>query len=158
AEAALGTANRGRLRQRASDGSGAAKRAEYLAAHPRIAIATTLLTASASTVFAVLVTALFLRSRGAPLAVAVAVVPAMLVLGQVVPKTLAQSKADRAVLFFATPLWVVSWLLRPLVLVVGGFALVLTRAFGLDRRRSFVSRDELALLIESDPETDKPDI
>jgi CBS domain containing-hemolysin-like protein len=92
------------------------------------------------------------------MAIAVAVVPPMLVLGQVVPKALAQAKADRAALFFATPLTILSWLLRPLVIVVGGVALVLTRAFGLDRRRSFVSRDELALLIESDPETDKPDI
>ena len=158
APAALGAAHRGRLRQRAQEGSWAARSAEKLAANPRIALATTLITASTAGVVAVLISALFLRGRGAPMAVAVAVVPPMLVLGQVVPKALAQAKADRAIALFAPTLTVLSWILRPAVLFVGGFATVLTRLFGTDRRRTFVSRDELALLIESDPETDKPDI
>ncbi|HTJ44895.1 MAG TPA: hemolysin family protein [Kofleriaceae bacterium] len=158
AEAALGAANRGRLRQRAQEGNWSARAAERLATNPRIALATTLITASAAGVVAVLVSALFLRGRGAPMVVAVAVVPPMLVLGQVVPKALAQAKADRAITLFAPMLTALSWVLRPAVLFVGGFATILTRLFGTDRRRTFVSRDELALLIESDPETDKPDI
>ena len=158
AEAALGAANRGRLRQRAEAGSRAARTAERLAARPQIAVATTLLVASLSTIVAVLVSALFLRGRGVSMAVAVAIVPPMLVLGQVVPKALAQANADRAVISMAPLLAALSWVLRPAVLVVSGFATALTRLWGLDRRRSFVSRDELALLIESDPETDKPDI
>ena len=158
AEVALGAANRGRLRQRAEAGSRAARTAERLAARPEIALATTLLVANLSTLVAVLVSALFLRGRGAPMAVAVAVVPPMLVLGQIVPKALVQARADRAVVAIAPALAVLSWVLRPAVLVVSGFASVLTRLWGLDQRRSFVSRDELALLIESEPETDKPEI
>jgi putative hemolysin len=158
AEAALGACNRGRLHQRAAGGSRAAKIAERLASRPQVALATTLLTASLSSIVAVLISALFLRGRGAPMAVAVAVVPPMLVLGQVVPKALAQAWADRAVVVIAPPLMLLSWLLRPAVLVVSGFAGMMTRLLGTDRRRTFVSRDELALLIESDPETDKPGI
>jgi magnesium and cobalt exporter, CNNM family len=158
AEAAIGACNRGRLRQRVLAGSRAAKLAERLASRPQVALATTLLTASLSSLVAVLVSALFLRGRGAPMAVAVAVVPPMLVLGQVVPKALAQAWADRLVVAIAPPLTLLSWALRPAVLVVSGFAGVLTRLLRIDRRRTFVSRDELALLIESEPETDKPGI
>src|SRR5205085_2277336 len=51
-----------------------------------------------------------------------------------------------------------SWILRPAVIVVGGYASLLTRITRTDRKKAFVTRDELALLIESEPETDKPEI
>jgi CBS domain containing-hemolysin-like protein len=44
------------------------------------------------------------------------------------------------------------------VIVVGGYASLLTRITRTDRKKAFVTRDELALLIESEPETDKPEI
>ena len=52
----------------------------------------------------------------------------------------------------------VSWLLPPGG--AGGLRLRrrLTRLAGTDRKKAFVTRDELALLIESEPETDKPEI
>ncbi len=158
AETAIAGCNRGRLRQRAAAGSRAARRAERLVQRPQVALATTLVTAQVASIAAVLATALWLHARGTPMAIAVAVVPPMLVLGQVVPKALTQAIADRAVVWLAVPLWLLSWVLRPVVLIVSGFASLMTRLLGTDRRRTFVTRDELTLLIESDPETDKPDI
>src|SRR5205823_13744728 len=58
----------------------------------------------------------------------------------------------------ARPLRFASFVLRPLVVVVGGFAAALTRIVRTDRNKAFVTRDELALLIESEPQTDKPEI
>jgi hypothetical protein len=69
-----------------------------------------------------------------------------------------QAHADRIVDAIATPLRLVSFALRPIVVLVGGFATLLTRLTRTDRKKAFVTRDELALLIESEPETDKPEI
>jgi len=55
----------------------------------------------------------------------------------------------------ATPL---GYLLRPLVVVVSAVAGATARVFGTDKKRAFITRDELALLIESEPDTDKPGI
>jgi CBS domain containing-hemolysin-like protein len=75
-----------------------------------------------------------------------------------VPKAIIQAHADKTVDRLATPLRLASFLLRPLVVVVGGFAAALTRVTRTDRKKAFVTRDELALLIESEPTSDKPEI
>ena len=41
---------------------------------------------------------------------------------------------------------------------MGGYAGLLTRVTHTSRDRAFVTRDELALLIESEPQSDKPEI
>ena len=84
--------------------------------------------------------------------------PPLLVLGHLVPKAIVQAQADKLVDGLATPLRLASFVLRPLVVVVGGYAALLTRLTRTDRKKAFVTRDELALLIESEPETDKPEI
>jgi putative hemolysin len=86
------------------------------------------------------------------------VVPPLLVLGHLVPKAIVQAHADRLVEIIAGPLRFASYALRPLVALVGGFAALLTRVARTDRKKAFVTRDELALLIESEPQTDKPEI
>ena len=58
----------------------------------------------------------------------------------------------------AAPLRLASFVLRPLVAVVGGYASALTRVARTDRGKAFVTREELALLIESEPHGDKPEI
>jgi putative hemolysin len=58
----------------------------------------------------------------------------------------------------APPLAFVTWLLRPAVWVVSGFAAAMTRLVGTDRKKAFVTRDELSMMIESEPETDRPQI
>jgi CBS domain containing-hemolysin-like protein len=159
AEVALSACDRNRLRARAAAGKARAVRAERMLAVPQVTLATTLVGANLAMLVAVLAVATELAMRGsAPLWAPLIVVPPLLVLGHLVPKAIVQAHADSLVDAIATPLRLASFALRPLVVVVGGFAAVLTRVTRTDRKKAFVTRDELALLIESEPETDKPEI
>ena len=159
AEVALSACDRNRLRARAAAGNVAAARAERMLAVPQVTLATTLVGANLMTLVAVLLLAVQLAMRDiSPLWSPVIVVPPLLVLGHLAPKAIVQAHAERLVGMVATPLAWVSWLLRPIVVVVGGYATALTKALRTDRKKAFVTRDELALLIESEPQSDKPEI
>jgi len=159
AEVALSACDRNALRARAAGGAGNAARAERMLAVPQVTLATTLVGANLATLVAVLVLALELIERGlSPMWAPLFVVPPLLVIGHLVPKAIVQAHADSMVDRLATPLRLASFALRPLVVVVGGFASALTRLTKTDRKKAFVTRDELALLIESEPTSDKPEI
>ncbi|HTL33006.1 MAG TPA: hemolysin family protein [Kofleriaceae bacterium] len=159
AEVALSACDRNALRARAAGGSSNAARAEKMLAVPQVTLATTLVGANLATLVAVLVLALDLMLRDiSPMWAPLFVVPPLLVLGHLVPKSIVQAHADGTVDRLATPLRLASYALRPLVVVVGGFAAALTRVTRTDRKKAFVTRDELALLIESEPTSDKPEI
>lgn len=159
AEVALSACDRSALRTRAAAGASNAARAERMLAVPQVTLATTLVGANLATLIAVLVLALELFVRGAsPLWAPLIAVPPLLVIGHLVPKAIVQAHADRLVDRIATPLRLASFVLRPLVAIVGGFAAALTRLTRTDRKKAFVTRDELALLIESEPVGDKPEI
>jgi putative hemolysin len=159
AEVALSACDRNALHTRAVEGSSSAARAERMLAVPQVTLATTLVGANLATLVAVLVLALDLMLRGhSPMWAPLIAVPPLLVLGHLVPKSIVQAHADGAVDRLATPLRFASYALRPLVVVVGGFAAALTRVTRTDRKKAFVTRDELALLIESEPTSDKPEI
>ncbi len=159
AEVALAACDRNALRARAAGGATNAARAERMLAVPQITLATTLVGANLATLVAVLVLAIELLARGAsPMWAPLILVPPLLVIGHLVPKAIVQAHADRVVDKLATPLRLASFVLRPLVVVVGGFAAALTRVTKTDRKKAFVTRDELALLIESEPTSDKPEI
>jgi CBS domain containing-hemolysin-like protein len=159
AEVALSACDRGALHARAAAGGRRAARAERMLAVPQVTLATTLVGANLATLVAVLVVGLQLGFRGTPLLWAPLIaVPPLLVLGHLVPKAIVQAHADRLVDLLANPLRLASFVLRPLVLGVGGFAALLTKLARTDRKKAFVTRDELALLIESEPQSDKPEI
>ncbi|HUS29944.1 MAG TPA: hemolysin family protein [Kofleriaceae bacterium] len=159
AEVALSACDRNALRARAAGGSAKAARAERMLAVPQVTLATTLVGANLATLVAVLILAMDLMMRGiSPMWAPLIVVPPLLVLGHLVPKSIVQAHADGTVDRLATPLRLASYVLRPLVVVVGGFAAALTRVTRTDRKKAFVTRDELALLIESEPTSDKPEI
>jgi len=158
-EVALSACDRGRLRTRAAGGAARAARVERMLAMPQVTLATTLVGANLATLIAVLAIALELAQRREALLWApLFAVPPLLVLGHLLPKTLATAHADKLVEIVATPLRLMSFLLRPIVAVVGGYASLLTRVTRTDHKKAFVTRDDLALLIESEPETDKPEI
>jgi putative hemolysin len=158
-EVALSACDRARLRARAAGGTRRAARVERMLAVPQVTLASTLVGANLATLVAVLAIGLELARRGESLLWApLLAVPPLLVLGHLVPKTVIGAQADRVVELVAAPLWLVSFLLRPIVAVVGAYASLLTKITRTDRKKAFVTRDELALLIESEPETDKPEI
>ncbi len=159
AEVALSACDRNRLRARAAGGDPRARRAERMLAAPQVTRATTLVGANLAMLIAVLLVGVELEAAGVtPLWSPLIVVPPMLVLGHLVPKAIVQAHADAVVDGFAGPLRFASFVLRPIVVVVGGYAGLLTRLTRTERKHAFVTRDELAMLIESDPETDKPEI
>jgi putative hemolysin len=158
-EVALSACDRNRLRQRAAGGNSRAARAERMLAVPQVTLATTLVGANLAMLIATLAVGLEIHERGQALLWApLLVVPPLLVIGHLVPKAIVQAHADRIVDTVATPLRLMSFVLRPIVAVVGGFAALVTRMTRTDRKKAFVTRDELALLIESEPESDKPEI
>ena len=158
AEVALGACDRQALRVRAAGGGAAALRIEQLLSVPRITLATTLVGANLATLIAVIALAMHLSASEHSPWWALLVVPPLLVLGHLVPKAIVQAHADRIVDLFARPLRFASLALRPIVAFVGGYAGLLTSVTKTQRDRAFVTRDELELLIESEPQTDKPDI
>ncbi|MEO7732807.1 MAG: hemolysin family protein, partial [Kofleriaceae bacterium] len=159
AEGALAGCDRNRLRARVAAGDLRAGRAERMLAVPQVTLATTLVGSTLAMLIAVLLIGLELVVRGiTPLWSPLIVVPPLLVLGHMVPKAIVQSHADSVVDALAGPLRLASFVLRPIVVVVGGYASLLTRLTRSDRKNAFVTRDELARLIERTPESDKPDI
>jgi putative hemolysin len=161
AEVALGTASRTRLRQRAQAGKMGARFADSLLGRPQILLSTTLIGSNLATVLAAVAVAVYLETHGLSAWWAAAlVIGPMLVVSQVI-RTLLQAQADRLAGWIAPFVSLCSWLMRPLVLVVAGFAGAMTRLAGGDRKKAFVTRDELAMLIETEPTTeggDKPEI
>jgi len=158
-EVALSACDRTRLRQRAAAGKARAARAERMLAVPQVTLATTLVGANLALLVAVLAVGIALHEDGRPLLWApVLAVPPLLVIGHLVPKAIVQAHADSIVDLIANPLRLMSFVLRPIVFLVGGFATMVTKITRTDRKKAFVTRDELALLIESEPETDKPEI
>ncbi|MDQ3365437.1 MAG: hemolysin family protein [Myxococcota bacterium] len=159
AEVALSACDRTQLRARAAEGKPKAARAERMLAIPQVTLATTLVGANLAMLVAVLAIALELARRGESLLWApLFAVPPLLVLGHLVPKAIVQAHADTFVDRVANPLRLMSFVLRPIVAIVGGYAALLTKLTRTDRKKAFVTRDELALLIESEPQTDKPEI
>ncbi len=159
AESALGSCDRGRLRQRAQAGGFGPKLAERLLAKPETTAATVLIGGHLATLTLAVVCALYLEGHGvSPAWAAVMAAPPMLVAGLLVPKAVATSHADRLAPLLALLLVPIGWFMRPLVWVVSVFAGAATRLAGTDKKKAFITRDELALLIESDPESDKPGI
>jgi len=151
-EIAMVSADRVRLRERASKGDRGSRLAEAFLKKPEVLLATTLMgTNLALVIFSVAVTlALLAAGDSSEMRSILMVAPLTLIFGEVVPKSLFQQHADWLAPRIVYPLRVASYVLRPGVWVMGGFASVITRALGIEKQRAFITRDELALLIEAD--------
>lgn len=153
AEIAMVSASRARLRQQAQAGDRGAQLAEAFLSKPQVLLATTLMGTNLATVTFSVTVALALIGRetaNSEVLAILLVTPLTLVFGELVPKTLFQRHADAIVPRIIYPLRLASVLLRPGVWVMGAFAGFVTQVLGVDRERAFVTRDELALLIDSE--------
>jgi putative hemolysin len=107
---------------------------------------------------AALVTAILVQSYGAQgdLFAFLLLTPLILVLGEILPKTLFQQKADRWVSKIVPILWIVSIPLYPLVWFMSKVTLAVSRFLGQEKEvRPFITREELQLMLrEESPQSD----
>ncbi len=158
-EIAMVSASRPRLRSQVKDGNRGAMLAEKYLDRPQTLLATTLLGTNLATVtFSVTVT-VFLAQGGygnGELLAVLMVTPFTLMLGEVIPKTIFQQRADELVTRLIFPLHAASLVLRPFILLVGGFANVTSKVFGAEGQRSLVTREELSLLLDAAESSNSP--
>ena len=156
AEIAVLAANRVRLRHMAEQGSRVARAYMDAFQHPEGLLSTAMMGVTiAHVVSSSVATATLLVWLGshASLWATIILTPLMLVFGEIVPKALTQPRATEVAIRMYYPLRGITWLLAPVV----GVANVLVRAilggFGHGERRDpFVSRADLRLLVEREPD------
>jgi putative hemolysin len=156
AEMAFLAANRVRLRHLAEQGSRVARGYMEAFQHPERLLSTAMMGVTiAHVISSAVATAALLPWVGgqASLWATIILTPTMLVFGEILPKALTQPRATAVALRTFDPLRGVAWLLAPIV----GIANLLVRAIlgGLghgERRDPFVSRADLRLLVEREPD------
>jgi putative hemolysin len=168
-EIALITVKRHRLRQLADEGSGAAQIAQRLTEDPSrflatIQIAITFLGFLAGATGAVafsghladLIRPLFGAAAGTVAFVAVTLVIALIsiIVGELVPKTLALSFPERLALVVARPIGLLERILSPVVWFVSSVSKVLVKILGGKEKpqAGYLSTEELKVLVESGAE------
>ena len=156
AEIAFLAANRVRLRHLAEQGSRVARGYMEAFQHPERLLSTAMMGVTiAHVVSSAVATAALLPWVGvqASLWATVILTPLVLVFGEIVPKAFTQPRATDVALRTFDPLRGVAWLLAPVV----GIANLLVRAIlgslgHGERRDPFVSRADLRLLVEREPD------
>jgi putative hemolysin len=174
-EIALITVRRSRLSQLADDGSGAARTAHRLTADPGRFLATIQLAITFLGFLASAAGALALSNglariiMGVPLVtiseaaartiafviITLLIALASIIVGELVPKTLALSFPERLALAVARPISWLQVLLNPIVWLVSRIAGILVRLLGGTERpqAGYLSTEELKMLVESGTET-----
>jgi CBS domain containing-hemolysin-like protein len=156
AEIAFLAANRVRLRHLAEQGSRVARGYMDAFQRPERLLSTAMMGVTiAHVVSSAVATAALLPWLGgqASLWATLALTPTMLILGEILPKALTQPRATAVALRTFDPLRGIAWLLTPVV----GIANLLVRAIlgslgHGERRDPFVSRADLRLLVEREPD------
>jgi CBS domain containing-hemolysin-like protein len=151
AEMALVTASRAGLQARAEAGHrGAATALDLLATEERM-LATTLIGTNLSSISATTLATGLLLSAGinSEVVIALLFVPAVLVLGEALPKTLAATHSDTVAPLVARPIQVAGVLLRPILFLMSAWAGLLRRSLGSQDAR--IGREDLVGLIEDTP-------
>ena len=159
-EISLVSANRRRLHQRAEEGYRGAKMALKLLSRPEFLLATTLLGAYMSSAANTILVTMFLLDRlgsGGEIPAMIALPPLLLIIGEIIPKSIGRQQATVLAEKLATPLWVASWAIYPITLVFGGLSRVVLIMAGAKKTAQlpFITRDDLRLVVDkSGPEVD----
>ncbi len=156
AEMAFIAANRAKLQHLAEEGHSGARRYLESFRQPERFLSTAMLGVTlAHIVAASAATSGLLPYLGgqAPVVVTLALTPVMLVLGEVIPKAVAREWATGLILKLYRPLTWVAVLLYPLVAIATVIVGAVLRPFGqrATDTRTFVSREELKLLLQLEP-------
>ena len=161
-EMAMVAADRKKLARFAHSGPRSARLTLRILQDPSWFLSTTLVGSNLAEVAnAALVTSLLVAHFGdrGDLYAFLLLTPFILVFGEILPKTLFQQKADRWILKIGPAIWIVSYMLFPLVWFMSKATGALLRIFKMEGEvRPFVTREELQLLLqtETDPSDMKP--
>lgn len=159
-EIALVSANRRRLHHRAEEGHRGARVALSLLSRPEYMLATTLLgaylSAAANTI---MVTAFLLDTLGpaGEIPALIALPPVILILGEIIPKSIGRQQANLLAERLAPALRTASWIIYP---ITAGFALLSRLVLYLlgapkTGHLPFITREDLSLVVtKSGPEVD----
>jgi len=156
AEMAFIGASRLKLRHLAEQGHARARQYLQISARPEPFLSALMTGVTLSHVVAAsAVTYALLPSVGAaaPLVTTIGLAPVMLLVGEIIPKAIARERATRVILFLQPPLAWVTGLLAPLVALANLVVRSLLRPLGYvsTDARTFVSREELKLLLQLEP-------
>jgi len=157
-EIALVSCNRRRLQHLAEEGHGGAALALKMLARPDHFLATALLGAyMAAAANTVLVTAMLLKQLGPDGALAALVImpPLLLILAEIIPKSIGRQQATALAQRLAPPLWVASWIIYPVTLIFAGVSRGVLFLLGVRQASHFpfITREDLRLVVaKSGPE------
>ena len=160
AEIALVSANRRRLHRRAEEGHWGAHLALQLLGRPEYYLSATLLGAYlAAAANTILVTAFFLGlfGQGAEIPVMVALPPLILILGEIIPKSVGRQQATMLAERLAPALWLFFWVFSPIIWIFGGLSRAVLLVTGVRKtgQMPFITREDLRLVVaKSGPEVD----
>ncbi len=151
AEMGLVTASRARLASLAEEGDRRAVAALELLSKEEQMLGTCLIGTNTSVVSATTLTSMLLANFGitAEWAVTVAFVPLALVLGEMLPKTVATWHADRVALVVARPMRLAVTALGPVLLLLNFWGRTLRRLVGA--QEASIARQDIVELIEDSP-------
>ncbi len=152
AEIALVSASRRRLRHQAEAGGRGAALALRLLGRPEYFLATTLLGAyMAAAANTVLVTAFLLREIGPQGAWAAVVLmpPLLLILAEIIPKSIGRQQAAALAQSLAPAVWVASWVIYPATLIFAGVSRGVLWLLGVRQASHlpFITREDLRLVV-----------
>jgi putative hemolysin len=159
-EISLVSANRRHLHHRAETGYRGAKVALKLLSRPEYLLATTLLGAYLSAAANTILVTMFLLEQMGPAGEIPAMVvlpPLLLILGEIVPKSIGRQQATLLAEKLAPPLWVASWVIYPITLVFGSLSRLALIMAGVRKtgQLPFITREDLRLVVaKSGPEVD----
>jgi putative hemolysin len=160
AEIAMVSANRRRLRHRADAGHRSAGLALKLLARPEHLLATTLLGAyMAAAANTILVTAFWLDALGpaGEVPALLTLPPVLLILGEIIPKSIGRQQATLLAERMAPILWMASIIIYPATLLLGGISRMVLVLIGVRKTGQFpfITREDLRLVVtKTGPEVD----
>lgn len=159
-EISLVSANRRRLHHRAEEGYRGAKVALTLLSRPEYLLATTLLGGFMSSAANTILVTMFLLEQvghGAEITAMIFLPPLLLILGEIIPKSIGRQQATVLAEKLAPPLRVASWVIYPITLVFGGLSRLVLIMAGVRKtgQLPFITREDLRLVVaRSGPEVD----
>jgi len=153
AEIALVNSDKIKLNARANQGDGGARKVLELYKEPDVLLGTTLVGANIATVaLATLGTVLFIKWFGArgDLYAFIVLTPLLLILGEIVPKSVYQQKSDAIAPLAIYPLRIFSFLFYPVIFIFSRIARLCARAFGGGKveQNLFMTREQIRAVVE----------